>query len=114
MLDIYVRDRQRDYINCTLLSSGSAIDLSSYNHVSLVIKDNRGSVTEYSSADGSPIIYISDASNGIMQLRPSANLLLSTRSPYFCFWKGYIDATRWYAIPDSEPYFRILVQDSWS
>ncbi|MDO8618396.1 MAG: hypothetical protein Q7R49_00460 [Candidatus Daviesbacteria bacterium] len=112
--DVHIKSGFRDYLNMTMLSSNSAIDLSSYDHVSLLVRDNRGSVTEYSSADGSPIIYIYDSSNGILQVRPSTTTFISARSPYLCMWKLFVTSTREVSVPSEDAYFRVLVDEVWS
>ncbi len=112
--DIHIKSGFRDYLNLEMLSSGSAIDLSSYDHVSLLVRDNRGSVTEYSSADGSPIIYISAPTSGTMQIRPAATTFISARSPYLCIWKLFVTSIREVSVPSEDAYFRVLVDEVWS
>jgi len=78
----------------------TAIDLTGFNHVELLLTDKDGVLTTISSAATAvPLLSITSATAGSVQLQPST-ATFSVVGPYQLQFKAFETATRYYYIPE--------------
>lgn len=96
------REGSTDYVIIDLLDDNSPYDLSAVDHVVLRLKPATGDAVEYSSAGSSPKLFITDATNGEMELRPASTDFEAEKGPYRGYVKVYISSTRWASFPNHD------------
>lgn len=96
------REGSTDYIVIDLLDDNEPYDISTADHVVLVLKPATGTAVEFSSADVSPKLYITDGANGEIELRPASTDFDAEAGPYKGYVKVYISGTRWASFPNHD------------
>lgn len=103
---VKVRAGSEDHITFTLLSDGSAIDLSDVSTVTLVMKElSTGTVTQFSTDDDSPLLSTyGDLTNGQVRLSPLSTTF-SNGEYYKCYFLVVDNAERDYSFPEDEEFY---------
>jgi nitrogen fixation protein FixH len=95
-----------------LLSGTTAIDLTGIDHLELEIRDSKRKVYKYSTADASPKISITNASQGLVKYSPpTAKIFLATNSPYRGYWIIWETATKSYTCPEESEFVIKIRED---
>ena len=99
-----VRERTTNEIVMQLLSDGSAIDLTSVDHIRLDMIDSLGNTYQYSSDDSTPHFTITNASTGLVTFSPPSDetVFLYQRGPYKMYIKIFLTSTISYTCPENE------------
>ena len=98
----YHREGSTDYIIIDLLDDNEAYDISAVDHVELILKPSTGAAVTFTSAAGSPKLFITDGANGELELRPAATDFDAEQGPYKGYVKVYITSTRWASFPNHD------------
>lgn len=96
------REGSTDYIVIDLLDDNEAYDISTADHVELVLKPATGAAVTFSSDDSPAKLYITDAANGEIELRPASTDFEAEKGPYTGYVKVYISSTRWASFPNHD------------
>lgn len=96
----FTREGSTQYIVFNLQEDKAALNLTSADHVVLLLKSNAGKFTSFSTAGGSPKLHITNAAGGVVELRPAGTEFLHDLEPYDGYFKVYEDATIWFPVPN--------------
>lgn len=98
------REGSTGYIIIDLLDDNEAYDISAADHVVLVLKPAIGDAVEFSTDDSPAKLFITDGTNGEIELRPASTDFDTEKGPYTGYIKVYITSTRWESFPNHEEF----------
>ena len=100
--DLIIREKTTSPITFNLYANNSVIDLSSVDHVEMQMVDAAGKVYRYSSNDGSPALFITTPTSGLISFYPPDDDVFSyDRTPYKMYCWVYSTVTQKYSVPST-------------
>lgn len=100
-----IREKTTNAFEFILKADGDAIVLTGVDHVVLHMIDKMNKTYQYSSADSSPAVVITDAANGEVTFTPpSTSVFLYRRSPYRLYFTVWETTSSCYSCPESSSF----------